>query len=70
MSDPSPHAPQRSAADRDTPSTAKSLLEQLQDMLASVNADLADLGSDLEAAGDRAVNRVADDPAAEHTGTR
>ncbi|MFE9423338.1 hypothetical protein ACFYNO_10270 [Kitasatospora sp. NPDC006697] len=36
------------------PASPKSLLEQMQELLASVNADLADLGSDLEAAGARA----------------
>ncbi|MDH6138680.1 MULTISPECIES: hypothetical protein [Kitasatospora] len=70
MSDPRPQTPQRPAPDGKTPGAAKSLLEQLQDMLASVNADLADLGSDLEAAGARAVDEPADDPAAESAGTR
>ncbi|MCC9310673.1 hypothetical protein LN042_26985 [Kitasatospora sp. RB6PN24] len=69
MTDPRPQTPQRPATDGKT-GAAKSLLEQLQDMLASVNADLADLGSDLEAAGARAVDQRADDPATESATTR
>jgi hypothetical protein len=69
MSDPSPQTPQR-PADDETPGTAKSLLEQLQDLLASVNADLADLGSDLEAAGAREATQPTEDETAPRTGTR
>jgi hypothetical protein len=61
MSDPRPQTPPPPAGAGEAPGTAKSLLEQLQDLLASVNADLADLGSDLEAAGGRASEQPADD---------
>ncbi|TWG00008.1 hypothetical protein [Kitasatospora viridis] len=53
MSDPSQQAPAAPVSTAPAPA-GKSLLEQMQELLASVNADLADLDSDLQAAGTRA----------------
>ncbi|PYC77042.1 hypothetical protein C7C46_20095 [Streptomyces tateyamensis] len=63
MSEPRYEAPV-APAQAGVASSPKSLLDQMQELLASVTADLADLGSDLEASGARAVDRLgAGDPA-------
>nr|WP_073927941.1 hypothetical protein [Streptomyces sp. CB03911] len=49
MHDPSATGPAATAA----PATPKSLLEQMQELLASVNADLAGMGAALQSSGAR-----------------
>lgn len=50
MSEPWTEPPTADTADGDAPATPKSLLEQMQELLASINTDLAGLDSDLRSA--------------------